>query len=146
MSQLPCPDWKNEEEPFDKLDSIVKAAESIYAFIRRQNDKRYRLNHGHLKDWHAKLFRQVVPVSYYAGNYRSDDPRYPCLSTEIEVAGVRGTPFQDVAKRMAQFSDQLELTTGDVDKFVGAQKSAERRLRAAAQLAAFASGNIIQGS
>jgi len=144
LSQLPCPEWKNEEEPFDKLDSIVRAAESIYAFIRRQNAKGYFLDHGHLKDWHGKLFREVLPVSYYAGNYRSADPRYPCLNTEIQVAGVLGTPFQDVEMRMAQFSDQLELTTADVDKLVGAQKSGERRLRAAAQLAAFASGNIIQ--
>lgn len=144
MSQLPCPEWNNEQEPFDKLDSIVRAAVSIYEFIRRQNEKSYLLNHGNLKDWHGKLFQEVVPVSYYAGNYRSADQRYPCLNIEVQVTGVPGTPFKDVPEKMAKFSNQLELTTGDVDKFVGAQEGGERRLRAAAQLAAFASGSIIQ--
>jgi fido (protein-threonine AMPylation protein) len=144
LSHLPCPEWKNEQEPFDKLDSIVRAAESIYEFIQRQNQKKNLLNHGHLKGWHAKLFSGVVPVPYYAGNYRSTEPRHPCLNVDNQVNGVRGAPFQDVLKKMTEFSELLASTTLDTDKFVASQKSAELRLKAAAQLAALAAGRLIQ--
>lgn len=143
MSQLPCPEWKNEQEPFDKLDGVVKAAESIYEFIRRQNQKKLSLNHGHLKEWHGKLFKDVVPVRYYAGNYRSTDPRHPCLNTPIQVGGLFGAPAAEVASRMTNLSTVLEQQTMDVDRFVAAQKSAEPKLKAAAQLAALAAGHII---
>ena len=144
MSRLPCPEWINEQEPFDKLDGIVKAAESIYEFIRRQNEKRLTLHHGHLKEWHGKLFKEVVPVHYYAGNFRSLDSRHPCLNTPIQVAGLLGAPPGDVASRMSHFSALLAQQTWDVDGFVAAQKSAEAKLRAAAQLAALAAGSVIQ--
>jgi len=116
LPQLSCPEWKNEEEPFDKLDSLVRAAAAIYDFILRHNQKKNLLNHGHLKTWHAKLFKDVVPVPYYAGNYRSADPRHPCLNVDNEVAGVPGAPFQDVPRRMAQLSERLESLTVDTDK------------------------------
>ena len=143
MSQLPCPEWKNEQEPFEKLDSVVKAAESIYEFIRRQNQKKYPLNHGHLKEWHGKLFREVVPVPYYAGNYRSTDSRHTCLNTPIQVGGLFGAPAEEVAGRMTTFSTALEQQTMDVDRFVAAKKSPELKLKAAAQLAAVAAGQMI---
>ena len=144
MPQLSCPEWTNDQEPFDKLDSIVKAAAAIYEFILRQNLKKYLLNHGDLKTWHGKLFKDVVPVPYYAGNYRSADPRHPCLNVDNEVAGVPGAPFQEVPKRMAQFSEKMESAILETDKFVATTKSPELRLKAAAQLAAFAAGGIIQ--
>jgi fido (protein-threonine AMPylation protein) len=143
LSQLPCPEWKNELEPFEKLGSIVKAAESIYEFIRRQNQKKYPLNHGHLKEWHGKLFKGVVPVPYYAGNYRSIDSAQPCLNTPIQVGGLPGAPPGEVANQMTDFSGVLEQETMDVDKFVAAQKSPELKLKAAAQLAARAAGKLI---
>ena len=144
MSQLPCPEWKNEEEPLDKLGSIVTGAAAIYEFILRQNQKKYLLNHGHLKTWHDQLFRGVVPLRYYAGNYRSADKRHPCLNVDIAVAGIPGSPFQEVPSRMAQFSETLETATIETDKFVQAQESPELRLKAAAQLATIAAGNIIR--
>jgi len=143
LSELPCPEWKNEQEPLEKLDGVVKAAESVYEFIRRQNQKKLPVNHGHLKEWHRKLFKDVVPVPYYAGNYRSTDLRHPCLNTEIQVNGVFGAPFGEVPSRMTRFSAFLEQQTTDTDTFVAAQKSAELKLKAAAQLAAFAAGQII---
>jgi fido (protein-threonine AMPylation protein) len=143
LSQLPCPEWKNEQEPSDKLETIVKAAESIYDFIRRQNQKGLPLNHGHLKGWHAKLFKDVVPVPYYAGNYRSTDQRYPCLNTPIQVAGLPGAPPGEVLSRMTTFSAVLEQQTIDVDNFAEGQKNPELKLKAAAQLASFAAGHII---
>jgi fido (protein-threonine AMPylation protein) len=144
LPQLPCPEWKNEQEPPDKLDDLVRAAVAIYEFIRRQNQKKHTLNHGHLKTWHAKLFKGVAPVPYYAGNYRSADQQRPCLNVDVQVAGIPGASFQDVARRMTQFSEQLESATVDTDKFFAAQKSPELRLKAAVQLASVAAGSVIQ--
>ena len=144
MRQLPCPEWRNEQEPQDKLAAISRTAAAIYDSILRHNQRKHLLNHGHLKTWHGKLFAGVVPVPYYAGNYRSAELRHPCLNVDNEVAGVPGAPFQEVPSRMAEFSGRLESLTTDTDNFVGTQKSPEVKLKAAAQIAAFAAGTLIQ--
>lgn len=144
MALLPCPQWQ-QPEPFDKLDSVAHAAVAIYEFILRQNPRKYLLGHGDLKTWHGKLFKGVVPVPYYAGNYRSSDKRHPCLNTDVQVRpGVLGAPFPEVPGRMERFSEMLVSATKDTDKYVGTQKAGILQLKAAVQLAAFAAGSIIQ--
>ena len=144
MHRLPCPEWTNQQEPRNKLPAVGMVAAGIFASIQRQNQKKQLLNHGHLKMWHQKLLKDVVPVPYYAGNYRSAESRHPCLNVDNEVDGVPGAPFQEVATRMARFSITLESVTTDTDDFVETQKSPEVRLKAVAQIAVLAAGTIIQ--
>jgi fido (protein-threonine AMPylation protein) len=143
LPDLVCPEWENPEPP-EKLPSIAKNAAAVYDFILRQNPKRYLLNHGDLKTWHGKIFRDAVPVPYYAGNYRSADSRHPCLNVDVNVIGVPGAPFREVPQRMDLFSTKLQIGIIDTDRFVASQKSEAAKIKAAVQLAAFAAGTIIQ--
>ena len=94
--------------------------------------------------WHGKLLKSVVPVSYYAGNYRSAARQHPCLNVDVQVGNVFGSPFQEVPDRMADFSRTLESATVDTDHFIEEQQSVDLKLKAAAQIASLAAGSVIQ--
>lgn len=142
MSLLPCPEWTTEDP--GKLPFIADAARSAADFIVRQGPKRYLLNHGDLKEWHRKLFEKVVPVPYYAGHYRGQDPLRPCLDGDAWVGSNMGTPPSLVAQEMSKFSAGLEKSTRATDEFVDGGASALMCLKAAVHLAAFAGGSIIR--
>jgi fido (protein-threonine AMPylation protein) len=142
LSDLPCPEWKQPEPP-EKLAAIARGADAIFQFIQRHNPQRYLLGHGDLKVWHGKLFKDAVPVSYYAGRYRSNDPARPCLNRDVNVGSVNGAPFDQVGDLMSKFSDQMRLYTQHTDDFCDRQTSAVLRLKSAAQMAAFAATQII---
>lgn len=142
MSLLPCPEWITEEP--SKLPAIAQAASAIHDFFARQASKRHILNHGDLKQWHRKLFEKVVPVAYYAGNYRGIDSNRPCLNGEARVGSNFGTVAANVASEMRSFSEELEKVTHATDEYIDRTESAIARLQAAVQLAAFAGGSIIR--
>lgn len=67
--------------------------------------------------WHEIMFRPLVPLSYYAGNFRQIAQRKPCLDTRIFVGDAEGEPaattpdaidalFNDLRRDLAA----LELT------------------------------------
>jgi fido (protein-threonine AMPylation protein) len=137
-----CPDWKSDEN--SALPDIAQGASAFVRFSNRQNPKRYILTHGDIKEWHKKLFLKTVPVPYYAGNFRSIDPAKPCLNTPVYVNGVPGAPAAEVAEQMKRFSDELGRATKSTDEYLTSERSPVERYQAAAQLAAFAGGKIIQ--
>src|SRR4029079_17611590 len=61
-------------------------------------------------DWHRTLFRQFVPLEYYAGNFRQDDPRRICLGVPVFVGGIEGTLFQVVIRRMDNLTRNTATT------------------------------------
>lgn len=142
MKLLDCPQWINDDD--SALPGIAQAALAFLRFMERQNPKSYLLTHGDLKAWHKKLFEKTVPVPYYAGNYRKKDPAKPCLEGDVHVAGVYGTPFAEVEQQMKKFSDELAKFTTLTDEFLLIKQSQIVRVKAAAQLAAFAGGSIIK--
>lgn len=142
MKLLDCPKWEQDDD--SALPGIAQAASAFVRFLNRQNPKHYVLTHGDLKDWHKKLFQNTVTVPYYAGNYRREDPAKPCLNTEVHVGGILGAPVADVERLMKRFSEELERATISTDEFLAAPRSPLLRIQAAAQIAAFAGGKIIQ--
>ena len=126
------------------LPGIAQGASAFLRFLGRQNPKQYLLTHGDIKEWHKKLFLKTVPVSYYAGNYRSIDPAKPCLNTDVQVDGILGAPVADVEQLMKKFSEELERATKSTDEYLASERPMIERIQAAAQLAAFAGGKIIQ--
>jgi fido (protein-threonine AMPylation protein) len=142
LSLLPCPEWTAEDS--GKLPDIAQAASSIVNFIVRQSLKRYILGHGDLKVWHRELFNKVVPVRYYAGNYRGIHAGRPCLDFQVRVGPNLGTPPDKVEEEMKKFSVELETNTRATDEFVDRGAPPISRLQAAAHLAAFAGGSVIQ--
>jgi fido (protein-threonine AMPylation protein) len=143
VRNLPCPKWSNPE-PIERLAGIASGAQAVFDFIKRQNPKGYILHQGNLKDWHKKLFAEAVPVAYYAGNFRSSDPRYPCLNVDVEVGPNRGVPFAEVSDQMMRFSAQMKEFTLRTDEYCALHQSLVERTKASAQIAAMAAGKIIQ--
>jgi fido (protein-threonine AMPylation protein) len=137
-----CPKWILDDDA--ALPGIAQAASAFVRFLNRQNPKRYILTHGDVKEWHRNMFRNAVPVPYYAGNYRSVDGARPCLNTNVQVAGALGAPAAEVESFMKQFSDELEGATKATDGFVATATSPMVPVQAAAQIAAFAGGSIIK--
>lgn len=138
-----CPQWE-QPEPFGNLPPVARGMEDVYSFIRKANAKKYLLNHGDIRSWHLKLFSAIVPVHYYAGNYRSDDPRHPCLNIDVQVGGRPGAPYRLVPEMMRQFSGKMSDNTVATDGFVARSRGDIERSKAAIQLAAVCAGRLIQ--
>jgi fido (protein-threonine AMPylation protein) len=61
-----------------------------------------------VRRWHADLFAPFVPVWYYAGHFRCDDPNKSCLHIDVQVAGVLGTHFRSVPEEVERLFESIE--------------------------------------
>jgi fido (protein-threonine AMPylation protein) len=111
-------------------------------FIYR-NSRTHILQHGDLKTWHGKIFRDSVPIPYYAGNYRSDNPQRPCLRRDVAIGGQNGAPFAQVPEFMRQWSNEFHTRIVKTDDYVGSNPSPTNRARAVLQLAALSAGKFL---
>lgn len=143
MAPPNCPDW-SQRETAEKLPHVVLGMADFHRFIFR-SAKRYVISHGDIKTWHGKIFAAVVPLDYYAGNYRSDDPSKPCLAVDVTVGPNQGAPYPQVPDLMGEFSSELQKLVTDTARYCGrGSVSPIDRTRAVAQLAAFAIGSLIR--
>ena len=142
MTPSPCPEWPSED-PTSLLPSIIKGMRSVEKFIYA-HARHFQLKASDLKVWHGQLFREVVPVGYYAGHFRSDDLRYPCIAVNVGVGPYPGAPFSEVPNRMGRFSSDLSYYTARTDTYVRDASDPKKQLEAAAQLAAFCACKIVQ--
>ena len=136
-----CPDWSRLETP-EMVLSVVSGMADFHRFIFK-NSKHYIIQHGDIKAWHGKIFQHVVPLSYYAGNYRSDDPSKPCLQKDVAVPPNPGAPYASVPRLMKEFSDELGHQVVDIKRFI-AKATVVEKSRAEIQLVAFAVGQFIK--
>jgi hypothetical protein len=141
MTLHACPDWVTE--PDDKLPPIARGLNDYYQFLRRKA-KTYKLNANDIKMWHGKIFALAVPLAYYAGNFRGEDPSRPCLGRDVGVGGRSGAPFAEVRGLMDQFSEEMTALTERTDEYAARTNNTSDRLKAAVHLAAFCEGRIIQ--
>lgn len=100
-----CPEWSGEIPP-------AKEAGFRHAVRRVYREVATTAAHRIVDDtvparWHMVLFRDVVPLDYYAGNYRQDDRKRPCLGVSIEIGGVQGSLYQLVPTSMARLFDTV---------------------------------------
>ena len=137
-----CPDWF-QPEPETLLPHVVRGMASVEKFIYK-HAHHYNLKHSDLKEWHRKIFQDVVPKYYYAGNFRSPDSNRPCLEVNIGIGSASGAPFPDVPARMEEYSSEISLTTSQTDDFIKECPAPDERAKAALMLAAFCAGKIVQ--
>ena len=148
MPSTICPEWSKDESG-DPLHDVVRGMASVKKFIYK-NSRHHILNHGDLKEWHRTIFRGVVPKDYYAGNFRSPDPRRPCLAQDVEVGPASdgtqrpGAPFSQVPSLMKAFSSTLSSKTLQTDKYIKGVPTSAEQARAAIMLAAFCAGRIVE--
>ena len=136
-----CPDWDRAETP-EKRKYVVLGMAGFHRFIFR-NSKHLIIQHGDIKTWHEKIFQQAVPLSYYAGNYRADDPSKPCLQIDVGVPPNSGAPYARVPELMKEFSELLRNYVVDTERYI-AKASTMEKARAVVELVAWAVGQIIK--
>lgn len=141
---LPCPPWDNNNES-GALESIVSGLAAFQKFAAR-NAKSHILTHGDIKTWHQNIFQKAVPVPYYAGHFRSDDAKHPCLAVNVTVGagGPSGAPYSDVPGLMRALSDDMQTLTSQTDEYISKKPTPSDRARAAIQLAALYVGRFIR--
>ena len=138
-----CPQWF-EPERDDQLPFVVAGLAEYYRFIISACKQRYILRHGDIKNYHSKVFKKVVPLDYYAGNYRSIDSQKPCLAVDVHVNGVFGESHVTVPTSMANLSSEIHTLILRTDEYLKHTVSPTERAQAVAQLGAAAMGNFIR--
>jgi Fic family protein len=139
----PCPAWTNRES-VDKLPYVVLGMADFHRFIFK-NAKQHIIDHGDIKTWHGKIFARVVPLSYYAGNYRADDPTKPCLRENVGVPPNPGAPYAQVPDLMKNLSDELRSLVTKTARYIGRGSIPPvERTRAVIELVAFAVGKFLK--
>lgn len=137
-----CPPWELPESAAD-VPSVATGLIDFQRFVYT-NSKKYILQHGDLKTWHGKIFRNSVPLPYYAGNYRADDQSKPCLAQDVQVDNIPGAPFGDVSRLMRELSSEMRQWIVATDRYVASGPSPVNRARAVLQLAAVYSGRFLK--
>jgi fido (protein-threonine AMPylation protein) len=140
-----CPRWSDDSAEHE-LPAFDKAVRTVWlqACIEAKNK---RPGCKDLRQWHVRAFRDVVPLSYYAGNFRQRDPLKACLAHDVAVntpAGpLPGAPFREVPDLMANFErdlhEQLEATESDWQ-----QRTPEETLKRVALVVGFAVAHFIR--
>jgi fido (protein-threonine AMPylation protein) len=139
----PCVWWTGETANADEEARVIKGVDFIHAFILARA-KTHLLNHGDLKTWHRKLFAEVVPVDYYAGNYRMQDPARPCLAWPVGVNGRPGTPYQQVPLSMEGYSDTLRQHFANLSAYLAGNPPSREKNRTIVKVLAWEIGEFIR--
>ncbi len=69
------------------------------------------------QEWHRRLYRGVrLPVAYYAGEIRDDDPRFPeLIGYEVRVGDRPGVPARAVPEELGRFEAAMRVAVGRLD-------------------------------
>ena len=98
--------------------------------------------------WHRNVYAGVaLPVPYYAGEVRDDDPRFPELvGYEVAVGRHPGVAAADVPAALERFEGSMGRAAAALDAVVpvGARPDDARRLAAVVQLAGLAHGQWVR--
>jgi fido (protein-threonine AMPylation protein) len=147
-SGKPCVWWDGQNPTPDQANGIIKGMDEVHAFIAARA-KNYLINHGDLKTWHRKIFKDAVPVDYYAGQYRSADIVRPCLAWDVQViSGVLGSssgfPFAQVPKAMEDLSTTFQNGCSQLSTYLTSGPSPRERNRRIVILLALSVGEFIR--
>lgn len=137
-----CPDW-SQPESVNKLPSVAAGNASVLRFLKKRAASLI-LNRGNLKTWHYQLFQSVVPLSYYAGNFRCHDPSRPCLAQPVQVGAYMGSDYHVVENEMQTYSANLQSYTQQTDSHIKIQPSFVKRVQASLEMASWAVGRFVQ--
>ncbi len=105
-----CPDWVESIPPHSEMQF-----RAVLAMVNRavhELAKTQIVTATDIRTWHYGVFRQFVPLHYYAGNFRGDPlPGRECLAQNVVVGGIPGTHFpfvtRDVSNLLQQYSQSV---------------------------------------
>ena len=136
-----CPDWSADQPEHQNpaVEVYARAAQrSALQCCERRPPSR-----ADIERWHLELFESVVPLAYYAGFSRQNNPSKPCLAQDVEVAGVRATPFDRVLFAFDELADGLRVQLAMVDLHWDSIDEAQR-VRRLASVIGLAVGRFIR--
>lgn len=136
-----CPCW-SKDSPDDNIDAYRSGLEQALGIVR-QAARRPPLDDEAIKLLHSLMFSAIVPLDYYAGNFRCDDARRICLGVNVQVGGIEGADFYAVPETMAAFAQEVETALSDLE-LRWAQLSPERHALDLANLTAYSVSTFIQ--
>lgn len=90
-----CPQWA-DEVPADKQAQFAAALRVAMRDAYESGAKQIA-GATAVRRWHRQLFSSLVPISYYAGNFRGIYRDKPCLQAIAWVGSVAGSPPHAVA-------------------------------------------------
>jgi len=138
----PCPDWSQPESD-SRLPSVALGMSEVTRFIGRRAGSLI-INHGNIRSWHEAVFKNAVPLSYYAGNYRCDNAARPCLGQNVSVNNHPGTDYHLVENEMSAYSGNLDSYIRQTDAHMNVEFSFTKRIIASLQLASWGVGRFHQ--
>lgn len=109
-----CPPWSSDgpdTRDGDFQQSCVDAYHAAQACAAKKI-----ITSQHCGTWHKLMFELHVPLAYYAGNFRQQNPLWPCLDVNVQVAGIQGEPPDRVGyeiERLFEFVHQ-QLTSMEI--------------------------------
>jgi fido (protein-threonine AMPylation protein) len=142
---LPLP-WNNDPPAFRR--QIEQNIATVLRGIRDEADRRAVPTVDLAQQWHRDVYTSVsLPVSYYAGEVRDTDPRFPeLIGYEVAIGSQRGVPSADVPAALHEFEQAMQAATSAVDAALpkGAPARTARQLVGVVQLASQAHGEWIR--
>lgn len=117
-----CPDWLEEdtEGTEEQLRLIKQRLNSVLEGIIKRERRQFPTSEL-VRSWHKSIFGQLVPVPYYAGGFRNDNPEEPCLQDYDVVVGpishpISGVPSKEVLLSVETFFKELKVTFSNSTK------------------------------
>jgi len=142
---VPIP-WNADPPGYDQ--QLLLNAERVLRSIVASSDQRDLPTVAIAQDWHRRLYEGVpLPVSYYAGEVRDSDDRFPELvGYEVSVGAVSGTTTANVSLGLANFERQIEIGISRIDAAiaVGARPGTSQQLGGVIAFCAMVHGEWIR--
>lgn len=137
----------NDDPPGSE--AIVSAnIASLWPSIAADASSRTRPTATLAQDWHRAIYRGVgLPVSYYAGEFRDSDTRFPELyGYEVAVGGRLGVLSANVPAELNRFEQKVQDVCRRLDAAVplGERPKREAELRAIIALSANVHGEWVR--
>ena len=111
---MPIP-WNADPPGYDQ--QLLLNAERVLRSIVESSDERDPPTVAMAQDWHRHLYDGVpLPVSYYAGEVRDSDQRFPELvGYEVSVGYLSGTPSAQVWPELTDFERRAQIGVSRID-------------------------------
>jgi fido (protein-threonine AMPylation protein) len=135
-----CPKWE-KDIPADRAAEFILLVTSVHQEILTSASHSL-VDYNDVRRWHAHLFRDFVPLDYYAGNWRGIDKLRPCLQENVSVGGISGSDFRFVQRHMFGLFHVVRLQLSQLELNWAQLQPSQRALRLAITAANFIGGFV----
>lgn len=137
----------NEDRPEDRA-LIERNIAAVLSEVIDAAGRRDTPANATAQEWHRQIYRGVgLPVSYYAGEIRDTDERYPeLIGYEVRVGPALGVPSQLVPEELSGFEASMRRAVESLDRLipVGARPADTSQLYSTITLCAYSHGEWVR--